>query len=133
MQAESCTAAFREWRQAAFLSQRAAAARRTAVNLLSRCVARRADRRLRAALANLRVAHARRRALEVAAVARAAARADAAYADAARRISDAETRTGFALAAAQDTLSAGESGYRGRREARGERHRGRRPSGGDGA
>ena len=110
VQAESCTAAFREWRQAAFLSQRAAAARRTAVNLLSRCVARRADRRLRAALANLRVAHARRRALEVAAVARAAVRADAAYADAARRISDAETRTGFALAAAQDAEARAKAG-----------------------
>ena len=110
VQAESCTAAFREWRQAAFLCRRAAAARRTAVNLLSRCVARRADRRLRAALANLRVAHARRRALEVAAVARAAVRADAAYADAARRISDAETRTGFALAAAQDAEARAKAG-----------------------
>jgi len=110
VQAESCTAAFREWRQAAFVSRRAAAARRTAVSMLARCVARRVDRRLRAALANLRVAHARRRAIEVAAVARAAARADAAYADAARRISDAETRAGFALAAAQDAEARAKAG-----------------------
>ena len=111
VQAESCTAAFRKiGARRPFCRNGRRPRGGPRFRMLSRCVARRADRRLRAALA------APARGARAAPCSRSCCggapplRADAAYADAARRISDAETRTGFALAAAQDAEARAKAG-----------------------